>query len=166
MLAKPEYFSPPDEVCCWPGGAAAESHREDIAGRGRCCGEPSGRYCWPGRCGGEPSGRCCWPKRCGRDGAKWKSERKSLPLRRRRCNATDAQKTLRCSRCTEDAAMQQMRRSRCDATDAQKPLRCSRCTEAAPLGARKKGRASTDRWHRKSNPAQRLVPPMPAAQEK
>ena len=19
MLAKPEYFSPPDEVCCWPG---------------------------------------------------------------------------------------------------------------------------------------------------
>ena len=51
MLAKPEYFSPPDEVCCWPGrrsgaadrrcggafagrGAAAKSHRDDIAGRG------------------------------------------------------------------------------------------------------------------------------------
>ena len=109
-----------------------------VAGRGRCGGEPSGRYCRPGRCGGEPSGRCCWPKRCGRDGAKWKSERKSLPLRRRRCNAADAQKTLR----------------------------CSRCTEADPLGARKKRRASTDRWHRKSNPAQRLVTPMPAAQEK
>ena len=119
-----------------------------------------------GRCGGEPSGRCCWPKRCGRDGAKWKSERKSLPLRRRRCNAAGAQKTLQCSRCTEAAAMQQMRRRRCDAADAQKPLRCSRCTEADPLGARKKRRASTDRWHRKSNPAQRLVTPMPAAQEK
>ena len=42
MLAKPEYSSPPDEVCCWPGrrggaagkGAAAKSHREDVAGRG------------------------------------------------------------------------------------------------------------------------------------
>ena len=42
MLAKPEYFSPPDEVCCWLGrrdravagrGAAAKSHREDAAGR-------------------------------------------------------------------------------------------------------------------------------------
>ena len=29
MLAKPEYFSPTDEVCCWPGrrtGAAASGH--------------------------------------------------------------------------------------------------------------------------------------------
>ena len=51
MLAKPEYFSPPDEVCCWQGrrsGAAgrgavaellagsnaAECHREDVAGLG------------------------------------------------------------------------------------------------------------------------------------
>ena len=42
MLAKPEYSSPPDEVCCWLGrrdravagrGAAAKSHREDAAGR-------------------------------------------------------------------------------------------------------------------------------------
>ena len=65
------------------GGAAAESHREDVAGRGRC-----------------------W-----RDGAKRKSERKSLPLRRRRCNAADAQKTLRCNRCTEATAMQQRHRS-------------------------------------------------------
>ena len=40
MLAKPEYSSPPDEVCCWPGapmrfvagrGAVAELHREDAA---------------------------------------------------------------------------------------------------------------------------------------
>ena len=120
------------------GGAVAESHREDVAGGGRC----------------------------GRDGAKRKSERKSLPLRRRRCNATDAQKTLQCNRCAEAAAMQQMHRSRCDAADAQKTLRCSKCAEDAPIGARKKRRASTDRWHRKSNPAQRLVTPMPAAQEK
>ena len=50
MLARPEYFSPPDEVCCWPGrrggaagrkchgeedgGTVAESNREDVAGRG------------------------------------------------------------------------------------------------------------------------------------
>ena len=43
MLAKPEYFSPPDEVCCWPGrcggvvaglGAVAESHRESAAAWG------------------------------------------------------------------------------------------------------------------------------------
>ena len=90
------------------GGAAAESHREDVAGRGRC-----------------------W-----RDGAKRKSERKSLPLRRRRCNAADAQKTLRCSRCTEDAAMQQMHKRRCDATDGQKTLRCNRCTEATAMQQR------------------------------
>ncbi|MDY5318907.1 MAG: hypothetical protein SPG81_01740 [Candidatus Egerieousia sp.] len=41
MLAKPECFSPPDEVCCWPGSryggavagqdAVAELHREDAA---------------------------------------------------------------------------------------------------------------------------------------
>ena len=44
MLAKPEYSSPPDEVCCWQGrrgravdgrGAVAERHREDTAGRER-----------------------------------------------------------------------------------------------------------------------------------
>ncbi|MDD5962537.1 MAG: hypothetical protein PUC92_00985 [bacterium] len=50
MLAKPEYSSPPDEVCCWQGrrgradgrechgkedgGTVAESYREDTAGRG------------------------------------------------------------------------------------------------------------------------------------
>ena len=41
MLAKPEYSSPPDEVCCWLGrrdravagrGAATKSHREDAGG--------------------------------------------------------------------------------------------------------------------------------------
>ena len=40
MLAKPEYFSPPDEVCCWlghRGGAAGKERRSgrDAAGRGR-----------------------------------------------------------------------------------------------------------------------------------
>ena len=29
MLAKPEYFSPPDEVCCWP-----RRRGETVAGRG------------------------------------------------------------------------------------------------------------------------------------
>ena len=43
------------------------------------------------------------------------------------------QKTLRCSRCTAAAAMQQMHRSRCDAKDAQKTLRCNRCAEAAAM---------------------------------
>ena len=49
MLAKPEYSSPPDEVCCWQGrrgradglechgkedgGTVAESYREDTAGQ-------------------------------------------------------------------------------------------------------------------------------------
>ena len=34
MLAKPEYFSPTDEVCCWPGrrsGAAASGRRGGTA---------------------------------------------------------------------------------------------------------------------------------------
>ena len=106
-----------------------------VAGRGRCGGKPSGRYCWPGRCGGEPSGRCCWPGTLRGDGAKRKSERKSLPLRRRRCNATDAQKTLQCNRCAEAAAMQQMHRRRCDAANAQKTLRWApeRNGELAPI---------------------------------
>ena len=149
MLAKPEYFSPPDEVCCWPGrsggaagrechgeedgGTVAESHREDIAGRGAAAESHREDVAGRGRCGGmERSGS----------------------LNGRAC------------RSAEDAAMQQMHRRRCNAADVQKTLRCSRCTEAAAMGARKKRRASTDRWHRKSNPAQRLVTPMPAAQEK
>ena len=64
MLAKQEYSSPPDEVCCWPGrrgdrdagrGAVVESHRESAAGRGavaqhntrrgRWCGQASGSSC-------------------------------------------------------------------------------------------------------------------------
>ncbi|MDY5319421.1 MAG: hypothetical protein SPG81_04395 [Candidatus Egerieousia sp.] len=57
MLAKPEYFSPPDEACCWPGrhgeedgGTVAEIYREDVAGRGGVAEllarAPSGRDCW------------------------------------------------------------------------------------------------------------------------
>ena len=147
-----------DKVCCRQrrcseAVAGREPSAQRTAGRGRCGGEPSGKYCRPGalrrRAIGKmlPAGGAAAEShredvagrgRCWRDGAKRKSERKSLPLRKRRC----------------------------DATDAQKALRCNRCTEAAPLGARKKRRASTDLWHRKSNPAQRLVTPMPAAQEK
>ena len=69
------------------------------------------------------------------DGAKRKSERKSLPLRRSRCGAADAQKTLQCNRCTEAAAMQQMRRRRCNAADAQKLIRWApeRKGELAPI---------------------------------
>ena len=61
MLAEPEYFSPPDEVCCWQGrrsGAAgrgavaellagsnaAECHREDVAGLGAAAELLTGRY--------------------------------------------------------------------------------------------------------------------------
>ena len=106
-----------------------------VAGRGRCGGEPSGRYRRPGALRRRAIGKMLLAGDAAGDGAKWKSERKSLPLRRRRCNATDAQKTLRCSRCTEDAAMQQMRRSRCDAADAQKQIRWApeRKGELAPI---------------------------------
>ena len=93
MLAKPEYSSPQDEVCCWPGamtelllarGTVAELHREAFAGQGHRGGEPSGSFCWRERCGegaerpgalwqrsiGKKllAGRrevCCWPGRYG-----------------------------------------------------------------------------------------------------
>ena len=60
MLAKPEYYSPPDEVCCWPGrrsGAAdTGSRRKQLAG------VPWGS-CWYGQpaeaAGGAPW-RSCW----------------------------------------------------------------------------------------------------------
>ena len=101
MLAKPEYSSPPNEVCCWQGrcggvvagrepsaqrtagrGAAAKSHREDVAGRGTVAELLAGsamakrmaalwqraigkmllagapwESCWQGRCGGAVAGR-------------------------------------------------------------------------------------------------------------
>ena len=31
MLAKPEYFSPPDEACCWPGRRGGEAGRGAVA---------------------------------------------------------------------------------------------------------------------------------------
>ena len=51
LLAEPEYFSPPDEVCCWLGrrGEAADQP-------GRCSEEPSGSCCWPGRWDGAVAG--------------------------------------------------------------------------------------------------------------
>ena len=53
MLAKPEYSSPPDEVCCWQGRRArAVAGRSAAAkvlnGRGHCGRDLSGRSCWPG----------------------------------------------------------------------------------------------------------------------
>ncbi|MDY3134860.1 MAG: hypothetical protein SOW22_05485, partial [Candidatus Egerieousia sp.] len=50
LVAKPEYSSPPDEVCCWQGrrgtaagrGSVAESHREDVAGQGHPVTEQQG----------------------------------------------------------------------------------------------------------------------------
>ena len=61
MLAKPEYFSLPDEACCWPGamaelllarGTVAELHREAFAGRGAAkCGKEGGALRW---------GPCAW----------------------------------------------------------------------------------------------------------
>ena len=73
-------------------GAVAESHREDVAGRSAAGGmERSGSL----------NGRAC---RSAEDAA-------MQQMRRRRCNAAGAQKPLRCSRCTEAVAMQQMHRS-------------------------------------------------------
>ena len=74
MLAKPEYFSLPDEVCCWPG------RRGGAAGQGQCGKEPSGRCCWPGRCSGAAGTGSQRKQLAGalrRDGAKRKSVRKS-----------------------------------------------------------------------------------------
>ena len=51
MLARPEYFSPPDEVCCWPG---------------RCSEEPSGRCWWPGAAAERLAGRGAVAKAAGR----------------------------------------------------------------------------------------------------
>ena len=74
MLAEPEYFSLPDEVCCWQGrrsGAAsrgavaellagsnaAECHREDVAGLGAAAELLTGRYAVAKRRAGAPQWR-------------------------------------------------------------------------------------------------------------
>ena len=74
MLAKLEYSSPPDEVCCWQGrrsGAAgrgavaellagsnaAECHREDVAGLGAAAELLTGRYAVAKRRAGAPQWR-------------------------------------------------------------------------------------------------------------
>ena len=59
---------------------------------------------------GSLSGRAC---RSAKDAA-------MQQMHRRRCDATDGQKTLRCSRCAEAVAVQQMRRSRCDGRQKEK----------------------------------------------
>ena len=54
MLAKPEYFSPPDEVCCWPGRRVGEAGRgADAGGLGLPGRDATGRA----RRGAEASGR-------------------------------------------------------------------------------------------------------------
>ena len=94
MLAKPEYFSPPNEVCCWRGAV-----KTGQAPRGSCwpgqvlAGAPRRsaiwkmmagalwRRGWPGRRGEEPSGSNCGRKcQCGSIGKRllarplWKSK--------------------------------------------------------------------------------------------
>ena len=51
MLAKPEYSSPQDEVCCWPGAMAelllAGAPRSAERKEGRCVGDPARENpCW------------------------------------------------------------------------------------------------------------------------
>ena len=77
MLAKPEYYSPPDEVCCWRGrrgGAAGTgSRRKQLAGA-------PWRSCWYG----QPA------EAAGGSAAEGWSEAavcaEKLPLRGRRCD--------------------------------------------------------------------------------
>ena len=54
MLAKPESFSPPDEVCCWPGRRVGEAGRGAVAEK--LAGAPWLRG-WPGRRGETVAGR-------------------------------------------------------------------------------------------------------------
>ena len=88
MVAKPEYSSPPDEVCCWQGrrggafagqgavaqllaGALRQSCWQGVPWRRgwRHCGrEPSGRRCQQGRCSEEPSGSKQGKSPCCRQG--------------------------------------------------------------------------------------------------
>ena len=75
MLAKPEYFSPPDEVCCWPGRRAEMlrpgQRSGDIAGRGAVAELLQAGNRWHR---GQPAGA-----------VKRNSIGKSLPLHGRRC---------------------------------------------------------------------------------
>ena len=100
MLAKPEYFSLPDEACCWPGamaelllarGTVAELHREAFAGQGHRGGAPSGSFCWPGAPWWRAIGKLLLAGRCGegaeRPGALWQRSigKKLLAGRREVC---------------------------------------------------------------------------------
>ena len=88
-----------------------------VAGRGRCGGEPSGRYCRPGALRRRAIGKMLLA-----GGAAGGMER-SGSLSGRAC------------RSAKDAAMQQMHSSRCDAADAQKQIRWApeRKGEQAPI---------------------------------
>ena len=92
MLAKPEYFSPPNEVCCWQGavktaqaprwscwpGQVLAGRREDCPGAevellarasaGRGAVAKSHREATAGGSANTAaSGRDCWPGRCGEE---------------------------------------------------------------------------------------------------
>ena len=120
MLAKPEYSSPPDEVCCWPGrcggadgrechgeedcgtvaeshledaagrGAAAKSYREDVAGRGAEAALMAGRGAVAELLAGAPW-LSSWQGRCGRDTAARESHREDTTGQERRGRAAGRQ---------------------------------------------------------------------------
>ena len=125
-----------DKVCCWQGrcgeavagrgpsaqrtagrDAAAKSHREDVAGQGRCSEEPSGRRCRPGatwRRGWRPRGSERSGRAAGRGtlaellagGAmedRGKRARQLAPARKATCRK-DAPSGRRCrqGRCSEE----------------------------------------------------------------
>ena len=87
LLAKPQYFSPPDEVCCWPGGRGGSPGKRRRLGGAVAGREPSAQRtaCWGAVAeqghsrGGAPSGRCCllWHRRCG---ACWQGNRRHRGL--------------------------------------------------------------------------------------
>ena len=47
MLAKPEYFSPPGEVCCWPGRSGGGAAGRGTVAEVLLAGTPWRRHCWP-----------------------------------------------------------------------------------------------------------------------
>ena len=85
MLAKPEYSSLPDEVCCWPGrrgGATAERRsRGRAAGRGAAAELLTGRGAAAEICAEEVAARreMLHEGRCGSIGKQLRAE---VPMRR------------------------------------------------------------------------------------
>ena len=87
MLAKPEYFSPPDEVCCWPGRRAEMlrpgQRSGDVAGRGRRGEAVAGR----GAVAKLLQAGNRWHRGQPAGAVKRNSIGKSLPLHGRRCGS-------------------------------------------------------------------------------